>query len=249
MIDGPSAILTYHSLDVSGSVLSTSPALFRRQMGFLAASGIPVVPLDQTLSRPGSIAITFDDGFRNLFDHAIPVLQHHGFPATVFVVSDYCGRRNDWPRHGSATIPDLPLLTWEDLSALPPQVTVGAHTLDHAVLTRLAPQACRRQLRDCRDRIEQRLGRPAPWLAYPYGASSPAVRALAGQHFELAAGTKLGFLGVPPDPLDLPRIDACYLRGAFPLERLFTTAGRLNLTLRCFLREVRRTVLTFQSKV
>ena len=72
MNGGRSAILTYHSLDDSGSVISTPPSRFQRQMEFLAASGIPVAPLDQVLACPGSVAITFDDGFRNLLDHAVP---------------------------------------------------------------------------------------------------------------------------------------------------------------------------------
>src|SRR6202043_11676 len=97
MTSGESAILTYHSLDDSGSVISVPPALFRRQMDFLAASGIPVVPLNEVMKRPGSVAITFDDGFRNFADHAVPVLERHRLPATVFVVSRYCGLTNDWP--------------------------------------------------------------------------------------------------------------------------------------------------------
>jgi len=239
MSGGRSVILTYHSLDDSESVISIPPALFRRQMEFLAASGIPVVPLDQALHRPGSIAITFDDGFCNLLDHAVPVLERLRLPATIFVVSEFCGRNNNWPSqlHG---VPDLPLLSWDNLSALPPLISLGAHTMTHPDLRRLSAEECERELRVCQGQIEQHLGRPVQCLAYPYGASSPQVRSLADRHFELAVGTSLRFLSTRSSRLDLPRIDAYYLRGWFSLERLFTESGSLYIGFRSLLRDVRR---------
>jgi len=239
MSGGRSVILTYHSLDDSESVISIPPALFRRQMEFLAASGIPVVPLDQALHRPGSIAITFDDGFCNLLDHAVPVLERLRLPATIFVVSEYCGRNNNWPSqlHG---VPDLPLLSWDKLSALPPLISLGAHTMTHPDLRRLSAEECERELCECQGQIEQHLGRPVRCLAYPYGASSPQVRSLADRHFELAVGTSLRFLSTRSSRLDLPRIDAYYLRGWFSLERLFTESGSLYIGFQSLLRDVRR---------
>ena len=239
MSGGRSVILTYHSLDDSESVVSIPPSLFRRQMEFLAASGIPVVPLDQALHRPGSIAITFDDGFCNLLDHAVPVLERLRLPATIFVVSEYCGRNNNWPSqlHG---VPDLPLLSWDKLSALPPLISLGAHTMTHPDLRRLSAEECERELCECQGQIEQHLGRPVRCLAYPYGASSPQVRSLADRHFELAVGTSLRFLSTRSSRLDLPRIDAYYLRGWFSLERLFTESGSLYIGFQSLLRDVRR---------
>jgi peptidoglycan/xylan/chitin deacetylase (PgdA/CDA1 family) len=239
MSGGRSVILTYHSLDDSESVISIPPSLFRQQMEFLAASGMPVVPLDQALHRPGSVAITFDDGFCNLLDHAVPVLERLRLPATIFVVSEFCGRNNNWPSqlHG---VPDLPLLSWDNLSALPPLISLGAHTMTHPDLRRLSAEECERELCECQGQIEQHLGRPVRCLAYPYGASSPQVRSLADRHFELAVGTSLRFLSTRSSRLDLPRIDAYYLRGWFSLERLFTESGSLYIGFRSLLRNVRR---------
>ena len=239
MSGGRSVILTYHSLDESESVISIPPSLFRQQMEFLAASGMPVVPLDQALHRPGSVAITFDDGFCNLLDHAVPVLERLRLPATIFVVSEYCGRNNNWPSqlHG---VPDLPLLSWDKLSALPPLISLGAHTMTHPDLRRLSAEECERELYECQGQIEQHLGRPVRCLAYPYGASSPQVRSLADRHFELAVGTSLRFLSTRSSRLDLPRIDAYYLRGWFSLERLFTESASLYIGFRSLLRDVRR---------
>jgi peptidoglycan/xylan/chitin deacetylase (PgdA/CDA1 family) len=240
MTGARSAILTYHSLDESGSVISIPPILFRRQMEFLAASGIPVVSLNEALSCPGSVAVTFDDGYRNLLDHAIPVLERYRLPATIFIVSEYCGRNNNWPNQPHGSVPDQPLLSWEELSALPPLISVGAHAMTHPDLTRLSAKECDRELGGCQVQIEQRLRRPVRWLAYPYGASSPQVRSLAGQYFDLAVGTSLRFLSTRSSRLDLPRIDAYYLSGRFSLERLFTAPASLFIGLRRLLRDARR---------
>jgi peptidoglycan/xylan/chitin deacetylase (PgdA/CDA1 family) len=237
-----SAILTYHSLDRSGSVISTPPSKFREQMEFLAESGIPVVPLDRVLSQPGSVALTFDDGFRNLLDHAIPVLDRKRFPAAVFIVGGYCGRNNNWPSQPQGA-PDLPLLDWNELATLPEAITLGAHTMTHPNLNLLPVEECDRELRECQGRMEQRLARPVRWMAYPYGMSSPAVKSIAGRYFDLALGTSLQFVPPRPDCLDLPRIDMFYLRNRFPLERLFTASGELYIGFRRLLRTGRRFVL------
>jgi peptidoglycan/xylan/chitin deacetylase (PgdA/CDA1 family) len=237
---GRSAILTYHSLDDSRSVISTPPAVFRRQMEFLAQSGIPVVPLDQAVARPGSVAISFDDGFGNLADHALPVLEQYHLPATIFVVSRYCGKMNNWPSQPAGGVPQLPLLSWQELSTLPKLISIGAHTATHPDLSRLAAAECEREMSECNNEIEQRLSRRAPWLAYPYGTSSQLVRSLAGRKFELAVGTSLQFLSAQSHRLDLPRIDAYYFRGWFPLERLFTPAGKLYTGVRGLLRKIRK---------
>ena len=104
---GRSTILMYHSLDNSGSVISARPEVFRRQMEFLAASRIPVVPLAEALQRAGSVAITFDDGFRNVLDHAVPALARVWFPG-----HDFCGqpilraRSTTGPRSRKAACPN-----------------------------------------------------------------------------------------------------------------------------------------------
>ncbi len=235
-----SAILTYHSIDDSGSVTSMPPATFRRHMDFLAEAGIPVVPLDQALAQPGSVAITFDDGFANLIDSAIPVLVEHNFPATIFLVTSYCGAKNNWPGQSYDKASILPLMSWEQAAAFPAAITLGAHTVNHPDLTRLEPAECERELRESRDQIEQRLGRPAPWLAYPYGSSSNQVREIASRHFDLAVGTTLRFLPARPNPMDLPRIDTFYLRDSFPIERLLTPVGSAYIGLRNLMRQLRQ---------
>ena len=233
-----SAILTYHSLDDSGSVISMPPDRFRRQMEFLASSSISVVPLEEVLERPGSVAITFDDGFSNFLDYAAPVLESLHLPATVFLVSGYCGGRNNWPSQ-PAGAPDFPLMGWRELASLPPWISVGAHSVTHPHLTKLPEAECELELSACKNDIEQHLGRHIRSVAYPYGSRSAKVTAAAGRYFDFAVSTSLKFLSPRSSPLDLPRIDAYYLRGRFSLEQLFQPMGVLYMGFRNVLRHAR----------
>lgn len=229
-----SVILTYHSLDDSGSVVSTSPASFLRQMEWLHGQQVPIVTLEQVTTTPGSIAITFDDGLVNFVDHGLPVLERLRFPATLFVVSGACGGTSSWSRIGQ----HLPVLDWSELEAVPADlVEIGSHTASHVDLRTLSPQEIDEELRSSRAAIEDRLGRAVASLAYPYGASNSLVREVAGRHYERACGTTLTYVDGPGDPFDLPRIDTFYLRRAFWFERVMRRAGRSYLGIRRRLRE------------
>lgn len=238
-----SAILAYHSLDSTGSVISITPELFRRQMECLAARRIPVVPLDELQRRPGAVALTFDDAFRSVFEHAVPELVRYGFPATVFVVSGRCGGWNDWDQKGYAGIPRLPLMSWEELKQVAAAgIELGGHGVDHADLTAIDPERAREQLRACRAAIEDRTGRRVRWFAYPYGLTAPHVLEMAREYYEGACGTELRYIAVGDDPHALPRLDAYYLRSMRRFEEavLGGLRGAAYIAVRRSLRRIRR---------
>jgi peptidoglycan/xylan/chitin deacetylase (PgdA/CDA1 family) len=234
----PGAILTYHSLDESGSVISIHPEVFRRQMEALAAGGVKVVPLAEILDHSEAVAITFDDGFENLATCAVPVLERLSLPATVFVVSGYCGKRNDWPTQ-RAGIPRMPLLSWAALRNLPPGISLGAHTVTHPDLAALAePEMCR-EVRDSRVEIEQRTGRAVNTFAYPYGAvNAPSAEAVR-RDFAIGCGTRLNFTQPESDRAVLPRLDTYYLKSARWFGQPFGWPMRAYIGMRRSLREIR----------
>ncbi|MCC6862445.1 MAG: polysaccharide deacetylase family protein [Bryobacterales bacterium] len=232
-------ILTYHSIDDSGSVISTSPRDFRRQMRSLAESGRPVVGLSEVAGTPGGVAITFDDGFRNLLDVALPVLRQYSFPATVFVVSRFAGGTNRWWQP-VAGIPELPLMTWGEIrEVLAGGIAVGAHSRSHPDLTRLSAGEAETELAGSKADLEQAIGRPVRALAYPYGLRSAALVELARRHFSVACSTELRGIRPGGDPLDLPRIDTCYLKNPIWFRNLQTPAGTAYVFVRRLLRELR----------
>jgi peptidoglycan/xylan/chitin deacetylase (PgdA/CDA1 family) len=211
MNSGKSVILTYHSIDESGSVISTSARDFERQLESIAASGLKVGPLSSVIDRPGTVAITFDDGFRNFRTVAAPLLERYHFPATVFVVSGFCGQDNQWPGQ-SARVPVLSLMDWSELEEIAGRgFAIGAHTIHHPDLSKLSDEKAAHEMAGSKEQIEQRLGRRVHEFAYPYGRIPLKVR----PEFAFACSTRLSYTRPGNDPLELPRIDACYLR-AFP---------------------------------
>jgi len=233
-------ILTYHSIDPSGSVISTTPELFARQMELLAGLEIPVVPLPELPATPGAVAITFDDAYRNFRTAALPVLASHSLPATVFAVADYCGRTNDW-LGDHAAIPRLPLMDSNELRELHRAgIAIGSHTLTHPVLPELPKERIAEELSHSRRRLEEWIGAPVETVAYPYGACSAAVRRIAREHYRIGCGTRLWYVEGVTDPLELPRIDSFYLKNLKIFERVLNQRGRTRLRFRRLLRETRQ---------
>jgi peptidoglycan/xylan/chitin deacetylase (PgdA/CDA1 family) len=233
-------ILTYHSLDESGSVISVAPGVFREHVRFLVEAGIPILPLEKVREAPGGVAITFDDGFRNFYEHAAPAFAEFRVPATVFVVTGYCGKDNGWPSQ-PATVPRLQLMGWHELEEVARfGVRLGAHTVTHPRLNALSEREAEREIRESRQALEDRTGRRVDTFAYPYGLSCAATRRLAARHYRFACGVELGAVKKESDPLNLPRIDCYYFRsGGFWFRNIRSRAGKGYLAARSLLRRAR----------
>ena len=234
-----STILTYHSIDESGSVISTDPTLFRRQMEWMAGAGTRVVPLEQVPDTPGSLAITFDDGYQNFVEIAVPILAEFRLPATVFVVTAYCGKANSWGTRGMK-MPELALMDWEAIRDLPAElVSLGAHGETHRNLAKIAGSELEAEIHGCRSEIEDRTGRPVHAFAYPYGSSSAAARRVAREAYSLACGTALARVGCDADRFDLSRLDAYYLRDFGRFREVLSGGGGSYIRARRWLRAAR----------
>jgi peptidoglycan/xylan/chitin deacetylase (PgdA/CDA1 family) len=238
MPDSRRAILTYHSLDDSGSVISVAPQLFARQMELLASSGVRVVRLSELrgASSP-ALALTFDDGFQNFADVAAPELARHGFPATVFLVTDYCGGKNNWPSQ-RPSIPILPLMGWSTIAELSGAgIDFGAHTATHPDLAQLDDAAAREEILRSKRRAEDATGKAVASFAYPYGSMPAAARQVVGQNFAFGCSTRLGFVGANSPRVALERLDVYYLRRLSLFKNLFSAPVGWYLGFRGALRE------------
>jgi peptidoglycan/xylan/chitin deacetylase (PgdA/CDA1 family) len=212
----------YHSIDRSGSPVSTPPELFARQMTMLAASGASVVDLETCLATDNCVALTFDDGYRSFLHEALPVLERCAFPCTLFVVSGMAGSFNEWDA-GMPRFPRHELMNWDEIrEAARCRVTIGAHSVSHADLTRIAPAAAQADMARSKEEIQQHIGEAVRCFAYPYGRSTAPLRARAKELFPIACGTDLGYLGHSSDRLNLPRIDSFYVRREAIFQRLFS---------------------------
>jgi len=219
------AILMYHSIDDSGSAISVSPAVFAAQVHWLARSGMRIVPLDALLDLDpaddrDAIALTFDDGFAN-FKAAASLLEEHGLPATVFIVTGHVGRTNAWGGHAHRGIPTLPLLDWPGLERLAARgFAIGAHTHVHAPLTTLTGSAAGEEMDRCTAELAARLGIEPSSLAYPYGDVDDDIAALAMGRFPLAVTTRFAALTTDQPRAWIPRLDMYYFRRPGAIRRL-----------------------------
>lgn len=133
-------VLMYHSVspyDADPYLVTVRPERLDRQMRWLARRGLTGVSVRQLLmmrrsgSGGGLIGLTFDDGYADFAVHAMPILQHYGFTATVFPVAQRLGQDNAWDPDG----PRKPLLTPEQLQQVAAAgMEIGSHGLRHVSL-------------------------------------------------------------------------------------------------------------------
>jgi peptidoglycan/xylan/chitin deacetylase (PgdA/CDA1 family) len=172
---GPSKPGTYPELTVL-------PKRFERQIGWLARRGfVGIGPADWVeWLRTGKglpdkpVLVTFDDGYADLAEHALPVLRRYGYGAVVFVVTGPVGGTNAWDEaRGSGT---HRLLSTEQIRYWATQgIEFGSHSRTHADLTTLFANELQKEIVGSRDELARLLGAPVTSFAYPYGAYNRAV--------------------------------------------------------------------------
>jgi peptidoglycan/xylan/chitin deacetylase (PgdA/CDA1 family) len=237
------AILTYHSLDDSGSVISVSPAVFERHMAWLASSQTRVVTLDELMALPDDVdalALTFDDGFVSFTDVAWPRLRDRGWRATLLVVTGFVGGSNDWSAPRRFRVPRLPLLDWDTLGRLAEEgVELGAHTRTHPDLTRVSVNALVDELHGCREDLRQYAGVTPRVFAYPFGLITAMAAATAAVSFRWGLTTEFRLVETTDQPNRLPRLDAFYFSRSGHLEAFGTPGFRRRVRMRGAVRALR----------
>ena len=240
------SILTYHSLDTSGSVISIPPQQFVTQMAYLADLGVRGIALREAITHRDThgswpkrcVALTFDDGYANFYDMALPVLVRHAFTATVFVIDGYIGGYNDWAPP-PALLGTRELLSWEQVNELVKNgIEIGSHTTMHRDLRCLAPEDIEEEVVSSRLALESALGQPVDSFAYPFGHVTRVAREIVQREFRTACTTVLK--RTSGEPLHcLPRIDMYYMRSLPMLRRLIY--GQLDpyLAIRRWARTIR----------
>jgi peptidoglycan/xylan/chitin deacetylase (PgdA/CDA1 family) len=203
-------ILLYHYVrgisrgrDPAGYRLAVSPAVFSRQMALLRSDGVHTISLGEVMAAldagtplpPRPIVLTFDDGYNDFAEHAVPILEQNGFTATTFVVPGFLGR------HGYMTEAQV-----EEVAAA--GMTVGAHTMHHVDLAVVAPGVARDEITRSREVLQQLSGQPVLDFAYPYGIFTRSVETMVEEAgFRDAASTEPGSWQFASQPYILRRIE------------------------------------------
>ncbi len=168
------SVLVYHTISSPPEPMPAdadiSPERFEQQLRWLSRWS-NVVPLEETLRAESrrSIAITFDDGYRDNLTVALPLLEKFRLPMTLFVTAGFLGRKD--------------FLSKEELRELSrhPLVTIGAHGLWHRHFNRLIPDDARFELVESRRLLEEITGQTVDLLAWPYGECNAELEALSAE--------------------------------------------------------------------
>lgn len=243
-------ILTFHSIDRAGTIISFSPEMLRQGLATLHARGYISIALPRALAhiRRGepfpkrSFVITFDDGYRSVYQEAFPILRQYGMTATVFLtVGRTAGKRVNGripPLHGRT------MLSWQEICAMHAAgISFGAHTLTHPNLTRLSQDAMRAEIHDCKAVIEDELGAAVDSFAYPYGCWNAQVKQVVEECFECGCTDELAMIDMTSDPYALPRIDGYFLRSKKMFDLMVTRVFPFYIKSCNFIRANRRAIV------
>lgn len=217
---GETIVLLYHRIGmprlaslVAGQYVF--PWLFRAQLDYLTFRGWNPATLPQiaeslskaSLPTENTFAITFDDAYLSVYDHACPALANKDMTATIFAVVDRIGGVNEWdcsagdvrePLMSAGQIRELAELGFE----------IGSHTLTHAHLTDLNDEDLRREIADSKHKLEDLIGREVVAFSYPYGEyDERVIAAVAEAGYKYAVSTKLGTVRSNTEVFEIPRIN------------------------------------------
>ena len=204
-------ILCYHRVGQGAGRMMLSAASLAQQFEWLSANDYSVVRLQDLLGflegrqalPPRSVVLTFDDGYESHHRLVLPLLKKHGFPATVFLYTDFVG--------GSDA------LSWSQMQEMVASglVDIQAHSKTHTNLIERAPeendaryrQRVEAEVRLPREQIERRLAKPVLSYAYPFGdANETVLELLTRNRYQLAVTVQPGGNPFYAQPLMLHRV-------------------------------------------
>jgi len=168
----------YHSVNPDAlpeNRLAVSPETFQRQMRFLKEHRYNVLSLEslaplikEKKKIPArTLAITFDDGYKDNYKYAFPILKKYSLPATIFVIINEIGRADR--------------LSWDELKAMRDSgiFTIGSHTMGPEPLVNISfPEEVKKEIFNSKKILEERLGREVNVFSYPEGRFNDRIRQL-----------------------------------------------------------------------
>ena len=158
-------VLNYHKIENNNHSLSVPPWDFETQMKYLADHGYTSISPDELYAAlageaklPDSpVLITFDDGYRDNYENAFPILKKYKLKATIFVITDFLGKRERY-------------LTWDQAREMEKHgISIQSHTVDHKPMTDLSDEQLRWELVESKKKAEAELGHEVSYVAYPTG--------------------------------------------------------------------------------
>ena len=183
-------VLLYHSISPGARPEQdgwiTAPEVFAEHMAYLHEHHYRTLTVSEyaamlvepmTEAPEQTVVVTFDDGFADFAEHALPVLSRYALRSTMYVVTGCVGSTSTWLE--SVGEGDRPMLGWSDIESLVKAgVEIGAHTHSHPQLDVINRDTVWEEMRRSRGVLQDRLGHEISSFAYPFGFHGPRIRAL-----------------------------------------------------------------------
>jgi heparosan-N-sulfate-glucuronate 5-epimerase len=213
---GEVLVLCYHGIsDTWPADLAVRREAFEQQIRQLKQRGFKGVTFTEAVGWQGGgkvAAITFDDGYRSVVEHGLPILDYFDMPATLFVPTDYMGRDEpmSWPGIdqwvGGPHEPELTPVSWDEIRALRDAGwEIGSHTRSHPHLSEIDRDRLSDEVGASKAECERELARACTSIAYPYGDFDEAVES-ATRAAGYSAAAALPDRMSEPNPLAFPRV-------------------------------------------
>lgn len=210
-------ILAYHNVDYAPTGirlarLYVTPGQFERQMWTLRRLGLRGVSVSDGLASLsvkngcGKVVITFDDGYLDNLEYAVPILKKYGFTATCYVVAGRTGAHNVWDSDYLGV--KKPTMNLAQLQAwLAAGMEIGSHTCTHPRLDQLDLADAAQEVETSRSVLTSMLGISVEHFCYPYGQFTDSTVELVKRcGYRSAVATRRGIARSNDDPYRLPRV-------------------------------------------
>lgn len=212
-------ILMYHQVDIpppKGARLRGStvhPKRFAAQMRWLKHLGYKGLSLSELVpyikgEKVGKVVgVTFDDGYQNVYENALPILNNLGFSSTNFIVTGEIDGENHWAQR-TGSLPSK-LMSVEQIQDWHAQgQEIGSHTVSHIYVGKASQEEALFELRQSKEVLEQILQKEVGAFCYPYGSESHEARQwVAEAGYKIAVSTKRGLVRDNDDIFALPRVN------------------------------------------
>jgi peptidoglycan/xylan/chitin deacetylase (PgdA/CDA1 family) len=168
-------ILMYHSISPDGDDpfdITVRPARFEKQLRWLRRTGRTGASVSQLLAARERfdarrlVGLSFDDGYADFIEYALPLLQRYGFTATMFVPADQLGKDNDWDPEG----PRKRIMTADELRQIADAgIEIGSHGFRHRSLPDICDAEVAEEIATSRSMLREITGQQITGFCYPYG--------------------------------------------------------------------------------